>query len=419
MTMNVCLQSLGCRLNWSEIQVMMRQLVDAGYVIVSDPTEADICIINTCAVTASAERKSRRCVRRLARANPESRIAIVGCCATLSPQDCADWPGVAWVVPNAEKDRVVEIVAASHPPPLDGKGKFIAPRRTRAFVKVQEGCDNYCTYCIVRLLRGSAHSFPLTGVIDEALRLVKAGYQEIVLTGVNLGSYGRDLGMQDGLYELIEALLIYTDLPRLRLSSLEPWDVDETFFALWKNPRLCRQLHLPLQSGCDETLRRMGRPITTREFACLVEAARSAIPGLAVTTDLMVGFPGEDEDAFRASYDFAAAMEFAKLHVFPYSPRPGTAAARLPNQVEDDVCEERVQTMCNLGAEQASRFRQRFIGEEVSVLWEHRRSDGSWPGWTDNYLRVVTRATEDLHNTLTSTRLIAAQNGHLIGQVIA
>ncbi len=416
--MNVYLQSLGCRLNQSEIETMARQFATAGHVVVADPAQADICIVNTCAVTAEAERKSRHRVRALARANPDARTAVIGCCATLTPRRCAALPGVAWVIPNAEKERVVEVVAPSSSPSCGKGGGRVAPLRTRTFVKVQDGCDNRCTYCIVRLLRGAARSRPVDDVVAEVRALVEAGCQEAVLTGVNLGSYGHDLGLPNGLYALVETLLAHTDLPRLRLSSLEPWNLEETFFSLWENPRLCRQLHLPLQAGCDETLRRMGRRITTTEFARLVEATHAAVPDLAVTTDIIVGFPGEDEAAFRASYDFVAAMGFARLHVFPYSPRPDTAALRLPGQVVRQVRRARARAMRELGTEQVSRFCQRFVGQEMTVLWEQRRRDGLWTGLTDNYLRVVAHAKGNLHNRLTATRLLAAQNGYLVGEVM-
>ncbi|MBE9506496.1 MAG: tRNA (N(6)-L-threonylcarbamoyladenosine(37)-C(2))-methylthiotransferase MtaB [Chloroflexi bacterium] len=420
--MEVYLQSLGCRLNQSEIQTMARQFAAAGHVVVTGPAQADVCVLNTCAVTAEAERKSRNRARALARANPDARIAITGCYATLAPRRCAGLPGVAWVVPNGEKERVTGWSEANQ---SDDTGASPLPSglprpylRTRAFVKVQDGCDNHCTYCIVRLLRGPARSRPVADVVAEVRALVEGGCQEAVLTGVNLGSYGRDLGLPGGLYGLAETLLAHTDLPRLRLSSLEPWDLDSAFFGLWESPRLCRQLHLPLQAGCDETLRRMGRCITKREFARLVEAAHAAIPDLAVTTDVIVGFPGEDESAFRASYDFVAEMAFARLHVFPYSPRPGTAAARLPDRVSREARAARAHAMRELGTERELRFRQQFVGREMAVLWEQRRRDGLWAGLTDNYLRVVTRAEGDLHNRLAVTRLLAAQNGHLVGEVI-
>jgi len=397
---------------------MAREFAAAGHAIVGDPAQADVCIVNTCAVTASAERKSLRLVRALARANPAARIALTGCYATLKPAKCAALPDVAWVVPNSEKEQTVKIVGATPPQTRHPPFAIRHSLRTRAFVKVQDGCDNHCTYCITRLLRGPARSRPVGDVVAAVRALVEAGCQEAVLTGANLGAYGRDLGLPNGLRALVETLLARTDLPRLRLSSLEPWDLDQDFFGLWENPRLCRQLHLPLQSGCDETLRRMGRRTTTAEFVRLVEAARAAISDLAVTSDIIVGFPGEDEAAFRTSYNFAAAIEFARLHVFPYSSRPGTAAARLPDQVDRAERQARARAMRALSAEQAQRFRRRFVGREIKVLWEQRRRDGLWPGLTDNYLQVVTQTGDQLHNQLTDTRLLALQNGHLVGEVI-
>jgi threonylcarbamoyladenosine tRNA methylthiotransferase MtaB len=420
--MKVYLQSLGCRLNQSEIETMARRFTAAGHVVVGNPALADVCVLNTCAVTAEAERKSRHCASALARANPQARIAVAGCYATLASERCASLPGVAWVIPNADKDCAVEIAnrewqIANLQSPIPNFQPPASNHRTRAFVKVQDGCDNACTYCITRLLRGPARSRPLPDVVAEVWALVEEGRQEAVLTGVNLGAYGRDLGLPGGLRALVEALLADTALPRLRLSSLEPWDVDGGFFQLWEDARLCRQLHLPLQAGCDETLRRMGRHITTAAFARLVEAARAAVPDMAVTTDVIVGFPGEDDAAFRASTEFVAAMEFARLHVFPYSSRPGTHAARLPDQVPGEVREARARLMRELGAEQARRFRQRFVGREMVVLWEQRQGGGLWAGLTDNYLRVVTRAEGNLHNRLTPARLLGVQNGCLVGTV--
>jgi threonylcarbamoyladenosine tRNA methylthiotransferase MtaB len=258
----------------------------------------------------------------------------------------------------------------------------------------------------------------MSEVVAQVQALVASGCREAVLTGVNLGSYGRDLGLSNGLTTLVAAVLAHTDLPRLRLSSLEPWELDAAFFRLWEDSRLCRQLHAPLQAGCDETLRRMGRRTTTAEFASLIKAAREAIPDLAVTTDVIVGFPGEEEAAFRASYDFVATTEFARVHVFPYSPRPGTPAVRLSNQIPRAVRSARAQEMRGLAARQALRFRQQFVAREMAVLWEQRRADGLWTGLTDNYLRVVTPGHGDWHNRLTLTRLCAVQNDCLVGEVI-
>ncbi|MBN1886787.1 MAG: tRNA (N(6)-L-threonylcarbamoyladenosine(37)-C(2))-methylthiotransferase MtaB [Thermoflexales bacterium] len=416
--MRVYLHSLGCRLNQGEIESVARQLAAAGHTVTDEPGQAEVCIVNTCAVTAEAEHKSRRCARALARANPQAQIAVVGCYATLDAERCAALPGVRWVVPNAAKERVVELVSGGT---CEKASPVIASAphlRTRAFVKVQDGCDNACTYCLVRRLRGPGRSRPLADVLAEVQALERAGGQEVVLSGVNLSSYGRDLELAGGLRTLVSTLLAYSGLPRLRLSSLEPWNLDEDFFTLWENPRLCRQLHLPLQAGCDDTLRRMGRDTTTAEFARLVEAARATIPGMALTTDIITGFPGEDKAAWQSSYEFVKATAFARLHVFPYSPRPGTAATRLPGQLPREVGEARARLMRQLGAEQSARFRRQFVGHDMAVLWEQRRPDGTWLGLTGNYIQVATEADGDLHNRITNTRITAVRDGGLVGEIV-
>ncbi len=419
--LRVYLHSLGCRLNQSEAEAWARQLTAMGCQAVDDPAQADVCLVNTCAVTAEAERKTRHLLRALARANPQTRIAVVGCAATLRPEELASFPNVSWVIPNAEKDRTAEIVAAAlGSPPLRPESLAAPParRRTRAFVKVQDGCDNACTYCIVHILRGPVRSRPLEEVIAEINRRTEEGYQEVVLTGVNIGAYGRDLGLASGLARLVEAILARTAIPRLRLSSIEPWDIDPDLLSLWADRRLCRQLHLPLQSGCEATLRRMGRPITAADYARLAESARAAIPDLALTTDIIVGFPGEDKGEFAESLAFGERVGFARLHVFPFSPRPGTPAARMAGAVPEKVVRERAARMRALGEQMAAAFRRCFLGREMEVLWERRHRDGLWHGWTDNYLPVATACPTDLHNRITRIRLTAEQNGVLLGEVI-
>jgi threonylcarbamoyladenosine tRNA methylthiotransferase MtaB len=439
--MRIYLDSVGCRLNWSEVEMLARQLIATGHTVVTTPEEADIIVINTCAVTAQAERKTRHTVRSLHRDNPDAQLAVIGCYPTLRPEVSAGFPSVSWVIPNAQKGHTADRIAAERPSRAVERadegferahdGEDMETLRTRAFVKVQDGCDNHCTYCIIRSLRGPSRSRPLNDVIAEIQMLTqRANCREAVLTGASLGAYGRDLGRPGdgstkpiGLDTLIRAILAGTDLARLRLSSLEPWDIDETFFELWDDPRLCRQIHLPLQAGCDATLRRMGRPITTDAFAQLVEAARIAIPDVAITTDVLVGFPGEDEEAFRESYAFVRDMAFAKLHVFPYSPRPGTPATRLPGQVPRGVRDKRAQQVRKLGAEQRRRFQARFVNRELAVLWEKQWKDGRWTGWTDNYIRVVAaaedaRGCQSLVNQITPTRLLALKSGYLTGDVI-
>jgi threonylcarbamoyladenosine tRNA methylthiotransferase MtaB len=421
------LHSLGCRLNQSELEALARQLVAQGHHVVDDPARADVCVVNTCAVTAEAERKTRHLLRALARANPRARIAVLGCAATLRPDELASFPNVAWVIPNPEKERAAETLTPSplspFPSPTQWErgregGEVRVRRRTRAFVKIQDGCENACTYCIVHILRGPVRSRPPEEVVAEIAARVAEGYQEAVLTGVNIGAYGRDLGLKDGLAGLIAAILARTDLPRLRLSSVEPWDVDEPLLALWPDPRLCRHLHLPLQSGCEATLRRMGRRMTAAAYARLVERIRAAVPEMAITTDIIVGFPGEDEAEFAGSLAFVERMAFARLHVFPFSPRPGTPAARMEGQVPEPVVRERAARMRELGEHLAARYRRQFLGRELEVLWERRRRDGFWHGLTDNYLQVVTSCPANLHNRITRTRLVGESNGFLTGEVI-
>ncbi len=429
------LHSLGCRLNQSELEALARRLVGMGHGVVDDPARADICVVNTCAVTAEAERKTRHLLRALARANPQARIAVLGCAATLRPEELASFPNVVWVIPNEEKERAVEALTptpgpSGHPltprppspsPPLWERGRGLGEgvrARTRAFIKIQDGCNNACTYCIVHILRGPVRSRPPEEVVAEIAARVREGYQEAVLTGVNIGAYGQDLGRKDGLAGLIQAVLTRTDLPRLRLSSVEPWDVDGSLLALWSDRRLCRQLHLPLQSGCEATLRRMGRRMTAAEYARLVEQIRAAVPEMAITTDIIVGFPGEDEAEFAESIAFVERMAFARLHVFPFSPRPGTPAARMEGRVPEPALRERAARMRELGERLAARYRRQFLGREMEVLWERRRRDGLWHGLTDNYLQVVTACPADLHNRITRTRLVGEEGGFLVGEVV-
>jgi len=418
---NVYLTYLGCRLNESEIEELAWRFTTHGHNVVPDPASADLCVVNTCTVTGEAGRKSRQLVRRLARLNPATRIAVTGCHATVAPEEVRRLPNVAWVVHNADKERLAELVEGADALARQPAQRHLEPGRlgrTRAFVKVQDGCDNRCTFCITTVARGDGHSRPLEQIVTEVQGLVAAGYQEAVLTGVHLGSYGRDLGETGRLRRLVEVLLRETDLLRLRLSSLEPWDLEPDFFDLWTDSRMCRQLHLPLQSGCDATLRRMARRTTSSEFAQLVDAARARIPDLALTTDVLVGFPGETDADFQESYRFLQKMAFARLHVFPFSPRPGTAAARMPDQVPGDVKTARSRAVRHLGKGQERAFHRRFVGRTLPVLWETSRNGELWRGHTDNYLSVTAACSAPLANTITPTRLVAAVGQGLQGEIV-
>jgi len=414
--MQVYLESLGCRLNTAETEALARRFAGAGYNVVSAPGAADVIVLNSCAVTAQAARKSRRRLRTLHRLSPHARMAVVGCWATEDVTRAAALPGVAWAIPNTEKARVVEIITG-----VDARPAAWSPGRwghTRVFLAVQDGCDHACTYCITRILRGPARSRPLDDAMQAARELVAQGAQEIVLTGVSLGAYGHDLGLDHGLAMLVEAVLQTTAVPRLRLSSVEPWDVGEALLHKWANPRLCRQLHIPLQSGSDAVLKRMGRRIDSEQFAALVDAARAVSPDIAITTDVIVGFPGETESDFATSLDFVTRMAFARLHVFPYSERPGTPAVRLPDPVPAAVRTERAARMRALGEQLAAEYRLKFIGQTLPVLWEQQDEAGCWRGLTDNYLEVVVQAEADLYNRVTMTHLTAL-HGRVSGEVVA
>jgi threonylcarbamoyladenosine tRNA methylthiotransferase MtaB len=437
--MRVRLETLGCRLNISEIEGMARRFIAAGHRVVEPDEPADLCVLNTCAVTHVAARKSRQIIRNLKRANPGAGMVVTGCYAELEPGQ-VDALGVDAVIGNQDKDRLVELITDhwrrvhpekgglrpapdSQPPISDLPSHYLYPgARTRAFVKVQDGCDNRCTFCIVTVARGTARSRPADDVIAEVQELVTSGYQEVVLSGVHLGSYGHDLGNRRGLFHLVRRLLDETDVPRLRLSSLEPWDLDADFFALWQDPRLGRHLHLPLQSGCDATLKRMARHTSTTGFAQLVAAARAAIPDLSVTTDVIVGFPGETEAEFSKSLEFVEAMAFARLHVFRYSRRAGTAAATMRGQVPSDIIEGRSRRMHDLGTRLERAFRRRFLGRTMEALWETGEANGEgllWSGLTENYLRVSARGGPGLRNVVTPVRLVADTPDGLLGHIVS
>lgn len=431
--MRVFLDQLGCRLNFSENSTLAGRLNAAGHHIVVRPEDAHVIVLNTCAVTAQAARKSRQAVRHLNKRNPDARIAMTGCYATLAPQESAALPGVQLVADNQSKDvlhTLLEPWSAEFSDPQDlvriqPHGTPLSPAspeeeggRTRAFVKVQDGCRNRCTFCIITALRGDSRSRTTADVVREVQALVENGFREAVLTGVHLGAYGRDLpgSQRTDLKELTAAILTDTDIARLRLSSLEPWELAGGFYDLWQRwpGRLCPHLHLPLQAGTDAQLRRMARRCTVASFRKLVAGARAAIPDLIITTDLIVGFPGETDTDFEEGLRFVEEMRFAHAHIFPFSPRAGTAAATFDGQVPKTVKRERSRRMHQAVACTAEMERRRYVGSIRPVLWEgggQQLTDRSdtllWSGLTDNYLRVSAQApaTLDLTNQITPARL--------------
>ncbi len=428
--MKIYLDMVGCRLNQSEIESYARQFIAAGHTLVETAKEADLAVVNTCTVTAAAAADSRAKIRQAHRAGA-SRIAVTGCWATMQPQAVQAMDGVSMVIPNSLKDSLVkEVLPEFELEPIARQPIPGARHRTRAFIKVQDGCDNHCTFCITRLARGRSRSRSIQEILADVQSAITnptamANYgaaREVVLSGVHLGSWGLDFPSPLRLRDLILAILQDTDVERLRLSSLEPWDLDEDFFRLWEDHRLCRHLHLPLQSGSQATLQRMARKTTPSAYSQLVANARQIIPGVAITTDIIVAFPGENDSEFNDSLAFIKAMDFAAGHVFTYSPRPGTPAARMKGQIKPDIGKRRNALVRQVLHQSAHHYRQSFLGETLPVLWESVRSIGpnGWQlsGLTDNYLRVTAFSPRPLWNQISLVKLEKEDDDGLFGRII-
>jgi threonylcarbamoyladenosine tRNA methylthiotransferase MtaB len=429
--MKIYLDTIGCRLNQSEIESMARGFRAAGHEIVNAADGADMAVVNTCAVTNEAASDSRGKIRHIARAGV-NEIVATGCWATLQPRQALDLPNVTKVVANDRKDRLVtdvlDLAQGGEPFELEPIARQLLPglhRRTRAFIKVQDGCDNHCTFCVTTIARGEGRSRPVADILLDIQSALAGGTKEIVLTGVHLGSWGYDLstslkaGSNMHLKELVNAILRETDVLRLRLSSLEPWDLDADFFCLWRDSRLMPHLHLPLQSGCESTLKRMARKTTPQSFRDLVSAARTVMPDVAITTDIIAGFPGETDDEFAESLAFVREMNFSGGHVFSYSPRPGTGAAKMKGQVRTEIRKRRNRVVREALDESARAYSQSFVGQTMPVLWESVSEVGEWgwqmEGWTDNYLRVSAFASSPRWNEIDRVTLREWENQRIKG----
>lgn len=443
---------------------MARQLAEAGVLLVPFGQQADLQVVNSCTVTHVGDRKSRQLIRQAARRHPDGYLLVAGCYAELEPKAVLSIDGVDAVLGNDEKDQLVgalrrRSLRVGHdliplPPSPEGRGKHFpspvggevgdgpegGPRRTRAFVKIQDGCDNRCSYCVVPAARGHQRSRPLEDILRELQVLVAEGYREVVLTGVNITSYGRDYihshGQEAGatdLYGLLRRILAETEVQRLRLSSLQPEDWGPRFYDLWESGRLCRHLHLSLQSGSGAVLERMRRRYNLDGYADLVQGARRALPGVAITTDVIVGFPGESEAEQSETEQFLRSIGFAGLHVFKYSSRAGTPAAKMAGQVAPRVKQERSQRLIDLGERMAHEFRARLVGTVLSVLWEEPLSgtearrvglgaNGSpsscWMGLSDSYVRVYADGSPDLKGMISGARVERLAGEGVVGTTL-
>ena len=398
--MRVNLKTLGCRLNEAELETWAQQLETAGHRVVADDSEADLIVLNSCAVTEEAVKKSRYLIRKTHRENPRAKLVVSGCYATLQGEEAANTLGVDLVVGNADKNRLVDIAlekldletmpAFSTEP---GEFSLFSLGRQRAFIKVQDGCRYRCTFCIVTVARGEERSRSIADIVTEINTLHAQGIQEAVLTGVHLGGWGSDLGLR--LPDLILALLEQTAIPRIRVGSLEPWELDEHFFERLGHPRIMPHLHLPLQSGADSVLRRMARRCKTAEFAEWVMRAKRADARMNITTDIIVGFPGETEAEWQQTLEFVASQRFGHIHIFSYSPRAGTKAASLPDPVTPAVKKARSQALHALAQQQKRATMASHVGTVMPILWEQgipTGADGArrFFGYTPNYLKVAT-----------------------------
>ncbi len=396
--MRVALASLGCRLNEAELEHWGAGFIADGHQLVRSPEDADLIVINTCAVTQEAVRKSRRLIRRSQRQNAKAKLIVSGCYASLDANLENDIAGIDLLIDNAEKDRLVDIVKqklAIHSMPAiatePGEIALFARGRNRAFVKLQDGCRHKCTFCIVTVARGEERSRTIKDIVTEINTLHGQNILEVILTGVHIGGYGRDLNTD--LTVLLKTILAETAIARIRLGSLEPWDLHDGFFSLFDNPRLMPHLHLPLQSGSDTTLKRMARRCKTADFAKLVEKARRSAPQMNITTDVIVGFPGETDGEWRDTLAFCQQMAFSHIHIFPYSPRKGTYAETLPGHISSEIKKSRSRELHNLTRELKHHFARAHIGHTLPVLIENDTGhvDGQTAqfGYSPNYLRVA------------------------------
>ncbi len=421
----VALYTLGCKLNQAETEFLAGQFTKAGYQLAAPDDMADIYIANTCTVTHIADRKSRHWLRQVRRRNPDALVVATGCYAQRAPQELTRIADL--VINNNEKKNILYRVEnlslqTAIPSPLKWEGETeqshsLYTTRVRSLIKIQDGCCTPCSYCIVPLVRAHEYSLPALQVVEEIKEKEAAGYREVVLTGTNIGRY-RDDGAN--LEDLLVRILHDTGIQRLRLSSLQPQEISARLLALWQDtnlstgekPRLCRHFHLALQSGSATILQRMKRRYSLGDYQAAVSLIRETIPGAAITTDIIVGFPGESDEEFEESYRFCQQAGFANIHVFPFSPRPGTEADKMPNQVKDQVKRERARRMLKLAEYCRYSFCHQLLGQTMPVLWERETNLAAdiYSGLTDNYIKVFAHSEKILTNTIVPVKLISFHN---------
>lgn len=429
--MNVYLTSLGCRLNEAELQTWSHDFVKMGLRITTEILDANLMVINTCAVTGEAARKSRQSIRRLHRKNPTAKLIVTGCYASLDKNEAESLLGVDLIVSNQQKDQLAnkakELLewdsmpfAATEPE----EAALFVRNRERAFIKVQDGCRYRCTYCIVTIARGEEKSRSIDDILVEIKQLQIEGVQEIVITGVHVGGYGSDI--DTSLYQLVVAILEQTTIPRIRFASVEPWDLHDQFFELFKNKRLMPHMHLPIQSGSDRILKKMSRRCNSKMFLELLKKARQVVPEFNITSDIIVGFPSETEDDFKQSLEMVEQSDFGHVHIFSFSAREGTKAARLTDQIDTTIKKNRSQKMHQLCHKTKLVQAKKILGKKLAVLWEGHgkkleNNTHRFFGYTPNYqkVQVILKSELDITNQIIDCEIKDINDeGILIGKLV-
>lgn len=426
----VAFYTLGCKVNQYETEAMEELFINRGYSIVDPEEEADIYVINTCTVTNLGDRKSRQFIRRAKKNNKNSIVAAVGCYSQIAPEEVEKIEGVDIVIGTTDRNKIVDLCEKAksekkkinivknirYYKEFENLNIEEVKSKTRAYIKIQDGCNQYCSYCIIPYARGPIRSRKLMDIIIETKRLADSGFKEIVLTGIHVASYGKDFGDID-LLDVIEEVSKIKGIERIRLSSMEPTFIDEEFMKKAVNiEKLCHHFHLSLQSGSDTILKRMNRKYTTKEYKEIVNLIRKYMPKAGITTDIIVGFPGETEDEFNETYEFVKDIGFSRIHVFKYSPRKGTPASKMDNQIHGSIKHERSEKLIALGNKLMDEFNSEFLGNIVDVLFEEEKN-GFYEGYTTNYIRVKSKSNNNIQGKILPVNITEKENDFLMGKI--
>ncbi|MGL4990872.1 MAG: tRNA (N(6)-L-threonylcarbamoyladenosine(37)-C(2))-methylthiotransferase MtaB [Sarcina sp.] len=431
--MKVAFSTLGCRVNKYESDAMIEKFVIEGYEVVDYSEFADVYVINTCSVTNMGDKKSRQLISKARRLNENAIIAVVGCYSQIAPKEVGAIEGVDVVLGTRNKGDIIYYVNKAKD---EGKqqikvGAVLKNKvfeelnvkdyqgNIRAFLKIQDGCNRFCTYCIIPYTRGSICSKDPRRVIQEVTKLAEDGFKEVVISGIHTASYGNDLEQKIGLVDILEQIEDIDGMERVRIGSIEPgFCTKENIDRMLKLKKLCPQFHLSLQSGCTQTLKRMNRRYTADEYEATVNLLRNKFPSVSITTDVIVGFPGETEEEFKETYKFLERLKLSKMHIFKYSPRKGTKAATMENQIDGTIKEDRSKLLIELNEKNEANFAKENIGKELEVLFEAKNDGNTYSGYAQNYLKVEVRSFDNIINQIKKVEIIGNENEIAIAQLI-